>query len=101
MPRCLDLVYASNSYVIADMMVVHYQIARDLQHARDMMNLCQKFTDKVMEMRELIVELQSLHASRVAMASVAQLKRLQTADLRKARMLMRMSGKFTKSCLER
>ncbi|GJV80545.1 hypothetical protein Tco_1516415 [Tanacetum coccineum] len=39
---------------------------------------------------ELIVELQNYNTSRVAWANVTKLKRLQTIDLRKARMLMRM-----------
>ncbi|GKF32795.1 hypothetical protein Tco_0102593, partial [Tanacetum coccineum] len=84
-------------------MVVHYQrgTARDLQQAREMMDLCQRFTDKVMERWYLIVKLQTLHASRVAMASVAQLKRVQTIDLWKVMMLMRMVRKMHNKLLEK
>ncbi|GJU81863.1 hypothetical protein Tco_1284228 [Tanacetum coccineum] len=60
MSRCLDLVYAANSFVISEMM------------------------------GELIVELQNCNTSRVARANVTKLKRLQTADLRKSMILMRM-----------
>ncbi|GKC20173.1 hypothetical protein Tco_1022323 [Tanacetum coccineum] len=64
MSRCLDLVIASNSYVIANMMVGIGE-------------------------GEIIVELQALHAPTIAMASVAELKRLQRAELRRAKMLIR------------
>ncbi|GJV07520.1 hypothetical protein Tco_1345176 [Tanacetum coccineum] len=49
MSRCLDLVFASNSFVIADIMVTRYQrdIAQDMQQGRDMMNLCQRVTDRI------------------------------------------------------
>ncbi|GKE12235.1 hypothetical protein Tco_1415786 [Tanacetum coccineum] len=48
MSRCLDLVIVSNSYVIADMMVAHFEreIARDLHQPK--VNMCQGFIDKVL-----------------------------------------------------
>ncbi|GJT01571.1 hypothetical protein Tco_0822740 [Tanacetum coccineum] len=75
MSRWLDLMTASNSYVIADIMV---GIGKG----------------------ELIIELQPLHASTVAMASVAELKRLQRTDFRRVRVLMRTVREMHNRLLE-
>nr|GEV42280.1 hypothetical protein [Tanacetum cinerariifolium] len=63
------------------------------------MNVCQKLTDRVMS-RGTIVELQNRNTSRVARANVTKLKRLQTADLRKSRILMRVVTKTHNKILD-
>jgi hypothetical protein len=92
MSRCLDLVVACNSFVISEMMLTHYrrEVEEDIHHAQELMSRCQKLSDMLRLRGDLILELQNIRGSRTARANVNKLRRIQSADMRKMRGLMRM-----------
>ena len=92
MSRCLDLVVACNSFVISEMMLTHYrrEVEEDIHHAQELMCRCQRLSNRLGVRGDLIAELQLLRGSRTARANVNKLRRIQSADMRKMRGLMRM-----------
>lgn len=92
MSRCVDLMVACNSLVISEMMLTHYrrEVEEDIHHAQELMCRCQRLSNRLGVRGDLIAELQLIRGSRTARANVNKLRRIQSADMRTMRGLMRM-----------
>jgi hypothetical protein len=92
MSRCVDLMVACNSLVISETMLTHYrrEVEEDIHHAQELMCRCQRLSNRLGVRGDLITELQLIRGSRTARANVNKLRRIQSADMRTMRGLMRM-----------